>query len=125
MRVPADQELAAIYQARCRKEGIVPVRITLTPEEIRLGRIIPVRTEKMKVSFDNQAFAALRREAKDLPAYQLGAAETILRNMVDGKRSILQLRNAAAAEIAGVTLKNVENWVLTLQKLGYVTIVRR
>jgi aminopeptidase YwaD len=125
MRVPADQELAQIYQARCRKEGVVPVRTALTAEEIRAGKLVPVRTDKMKAAFDSQGFAARRREAKDLPAYQLGGAETVLRNMLDGKRSVLQLRNAAAAEVPGVTLQNVENWVMTLEKLGYVTIIRR
>ena len=118
MRLPADQELAQIYQARCRKEGMVPVRITLTTEEIRVGKLVPVRTDKMKIPFDSQDFAARRREAKDLPSYQLGGAETILRNMLDGKRSVLQLRNAAAAEVPGVTLQNVENWVLDAREAG-------
>jgi len=125
MRLPADAELGQIYQARCRREGVVPVRIVLTSEEIRLGKLVPVRTDKMKAAFDSQDFAAKRREAKDLPSYQLGAAESILRNMIDGKRSLLQLRNAAAAETPGVTLQNVEGWARTLEKLGYVTIVRR
>jgi hypothetical protein len=125
LRVPADQELARIYQNRCRKEGIVPVKLVLSADEIRLGKLVPVRTDKMKVAFDSQDFAAKRREAKDLPAYQLGAAESAIRNLLDGKRSILDLRNAAAAEIAGVTLQNVENCIKTLEKLGYVTISRR
>jgi hypothetical protein len=125
LRGPADQELAKIYQDRCRKEGIPPVKLALAEGEIRLGKLVPVRTDKMKVAFDSQDFAAKRREAKDLPAYQIGGAETILRNMLDGKRSVLDLRNAAAAEVPGVTLENVENWVKTLEKLGYVTIVRR
>jgi len=125
MRLPADAELSQIYQARCRKEKIVPIRITLSAEEIRLGKLVPVRTEKMKAAFDSQEFAARRSEAKDLPAYQLGAAETALRNLIDGKRSELQLRNAAAAETPGVTLQNVENYFKTLEKLGYVTITRR
>jgi len=125
MRVPADNELAQIYQARCRKEGLVPVRLALTAEEIRVGKLLPVRTDKMKIPFDAQDFAAKRREKKDLPAYQLGQAETAIRNLLDGKRNVLQLRNAAAAEYPGVSLQNVENYVLTLEKMGYVTIVRR
>ncbi len=125
MRLPSDAELAQIYQSRCRREGVVPVRITLTAEEIRLGKLVPVRTDKMKAAFDTQEFTARQREVKDLPPYQIGRAETILRNMIDGKRSILQLRNAAAAEVPGVTLQNVEGWVKTLERLGYVTIIRR
>jgi hypothetical protein len=109
MRLPGDREIWQVYAARCRKEGLTPERLTLTAEEIRLGKLVPVRTEKMKGYFDSQAFGAQLREKKDAPAYQLGRAEYIVRNYLDGKRSILQIRNAAAAEVGNIPLKEVEN----------------
>jgi len=125
MRLPGDREIWQVYAARCRKEGLTPERLTLTAEEIRLGKLVPVRTEKMKGYFDSQAFGAQLREKKDAPAYQLGRAEYIVRNYLDGKRSILQIRNAAAAEVGNIPLKEVENCVSALEKTGFVTIAKR
>jgi len=124
-RAPAGQALARIYQARCKKEGQAPVKLAPTPDDLRLDKLVPVRTDKMKAPFDAQDFGAKRREAKDLPSYTLGAAESIIRNLLDGKRSVLQLRNAAAADVPAVTAANVESYIKVLEKLGYVTVVRR
>lgn len=122
MRLPYYRELEQVYRSRCLKEKLIPQRIALTAEEIRLGKLLPVKTEKMKGLFDSQEFAAKRREMKDAPAYQLGRSESEVRNFIDGKRSILEIRNAVAAVTAPVPLKSVENCIKVLEKAGFVTI---
>jgi hypothetical protein len=72
--------------------------------------------------FDSQAFSAARREMKDAPAYSLGRAEGDIRNLIDGKRSIMRIRNAAAAMAGPVGLKDVEGFVRLLEKAGYIKI---
>jgi len=122
LQQPFARELEQAYRARCLKEKLTPSRIALTAEEIRLGKVIPVRTAKMKGLFDGQAFAAARKEMKDAPAYVLGRSEAEVRNFVDGKRSILRIRNAVAAVSGPVGLKDVENYLKVLEKAGYVTL---
>ena len=122
MRLPYYRELEQVYRSCCLKEKLIPQRIALTAEEIRLGKLLPVKTEKMKGLFDSQEFAAKRREMKDAPAYQLGRSESEVRNFIDGKRSILEIRNAVAAVTAPVPLKGVENCIKVLEKAGFVTI---
>lgn len=119
---PVVKSLEEAYRLRCGRARLSPQRITPTAEEIRLGRLVPERTEKMMGLFDSQAFAAARREIKDAPAYSLGRAEGDIRNLIDGKRSILRIRNAAAAMAGPVWLKDVESFVRLLEKTGYVRI---
>jgi len=124
LQQPFARELEQVYRARCLKEKSAPARIALTAEEIRLGKVIPARTAKMKGLFDGQAFAAARKEMKDAPAYVLGRSEAEVRNFVDGKRSILRIRNAVAAVSGPVALKDVENYLKVLEKAGFVTLKR-
>ena len=114
--------LEELYRQRCLELKMTPARLALTPEEVRLSRIIPVRTEKMKGYFNAQAFRERMREIKDLPAYNLGRAEFEARNFIDGKRSILEIRNALAAEYGPIPLKQVENFILVLERTGFVTL---
>ncbi|MHB8055865.1 MAG: M28 family metallopeptidase, partial [Candidatus Aminicenantales bacterium] len=101
---PIASGIEALYADRCREKGISPKKIELSPEEIRLTGIIPVPTALMKPVFDERAFSVKRREAKDIPSYNLLRAEREVRSFIDGKRSILQIRNAVSAEMGSVGL---------------------
>jgi aminopeptidase YwaD len=120
--VPAAKSLEEIYRVRCAETKTTPKKIVPTAEELRLGRLVPEPMEKMKGLFDSQAFTAAKREMKDAPVYSLGRSETDLRNLIDGRRSILRIRNAAAAHLAGVRLKDVENFLRVLETAGFVKI---
>jgi hypothetical protein len=123
LRQPLYRDLEEGYKVRCARDKIVPQRIVLTADEIRLGKLFPQRTDKMKGAFDNQAFAAARREMKDAPAYSLGQAESLVRHYTDGKRNILQIRNAAAAAASqAVPLLEVEKYLRVLEKAGFIKI---
>jgi hypothetical protein len=125
MRLPIYRELEQAYKNRCLKENIKVQRIHLEAEEVRLGKLVPVRTDKMQGYFDAMEFMAKRREMKDAPSYQLGPVEAEVRNFIDGKRSILEVRNAASAAREPISLKDVENFIKMLEKAGFVTMKQR
>jgi hypothetical protein len=52
-------------------------------------------------------------------------AERELRNFIDGKRSILDIRDAASAEYEPLDLLDVEKWVGIQEKLGLVTLRKK
>jgi hypothetical protein len=52
----------------------------------------------------------------------IAAAQFELRNFIDGKRSILDIRNAAAAEYGPLRLADVEAYMKFLERLGMVEI---
>jgi len=117
--------IEAFYAERCREKGIAPQKIVPTADEIRLAAIVPAPTKLMKPVFDERALEIKRSEIKDMPPYNLGRSESEVRNFVDGKRSILAIRNAVAAEEGPVALKDVESFFLGLEKMGFVTLEKK
>jgi len=62
---------------------------------------------------------------EDLPPYRLGRTGFEVRNFIDGEKSILDIRNAVSAEINPVSLKDVENYMLVLEKAEFIRIEKR
>jgi aminopeptidase YwaD len=125
-RLPFSREIDEIYRARCLKEGLKPQLVVLSADEIRLGKMIPLRTEKMTGPLDLMEYYTKIQDAADRPIIsKVGAIEGEIRNFIDGRRSILQIRNAAAAEAVFMNvpvpaLQDVENFIKLLEKYGYV-----
>jgi hypothetical protein len=74
------------------------------------------------------AMWGLREEFRKLkyqapPSIQM--AERELRNFIDGRRSILEIRDAASAELEPLDLLEVEKWVNVQEKVGLVTIRKK
>lgn len=65
------------------------------------------------------------RKLKYQPPMAVMMAEMELRNFIDGKRSILDIRNAASAEFAPIGLLDVEKWVNIQAQLGLVEIKKK
>jgi len=122
LRIPFVREVEETYNFRCLRENVKPQKPSPSKDEIRLSKLVPVRAEKMRGYFDAREFYQKVREIKDIPSYQLGREEYEVRNFIDGKRSILDIRNAVSAEYGPVTLQNVENYLLVLEKTGFVKI---
>jgi len=127
-RLPFAKALEESYQARCRTEGLKPQRIVLSAEETRLGKVVPSRTEKMTGPLDLMGYYTAIQDAAVRPIFaKIGAVEGEVRNFIDGRRSVLQIRNAVAA---GAAFKNVpipsfediENFIKILEKFGYVKL---
>jgi len=125
-RLPFSREIDEIYRARCLKEGLKPQPVGLTADEIRLGKMIPLRTEKMTGPLDLMEYYTKIQDAEARPVVsKVGETEGEIRNFIDGRRSILQVRNAVAAEAAFMNvrvpaLQDVENFIKLLEKYGYV-----
>jgi hypothetical protein len=114
-----------LFAARCRSLGVPAGKPSPTKDEIRLAGLVPVRTEKMG---GMMAMWGLREEFRKLgyqapPSIQM--AEMELRNFIDGKRSILDIRDAASAEFEPLALLEVEKWVGVQEKVGLVTIRKK
>jgi hypothetical protein len=110
------------YRARCLGENAKPQPAGWSKEETRLGRLVPVRTEKMRGYFNASEFYQKVREMKVPPSFRIGRADYEVRNFIDGRRSILDIRNAVSAEHGPVPLEGVENYILLLEKTGFVRI---
>ena len=123
-RAPFLLEVEETYNLRCQREKLKPQKPGLSQDEMRLSKLVPVRTEKMRGYFDAREFYQKMREMKETPS-QLGRADYEVRNFIDGKRSILDIRNAVAAEYGPIPLKSVEGYVLVLEKTGFVKIEKK
>ncbi len=127
-RVPFARALEDTYKARCQREDLKPQKVVLSAEEVRLGKVIPVRTEKMEGPLDLMAYYTSIQDPAVRPVFaKIGAVEGEVRNFIDGRHSILQIRNAVAAWAA---LKNyplpsvqdIESFINMLEKFGYVKL---
>ncbi len=117
--------LLSHYRNVAACHGVRPISPQLTPEEQRLGRLVPKRTDKMRGYFNSRTFAKSIKDKK-VPEYKLGKYEDFeIRNFIDGKRSILEIRNAVSAEFRPVPIKEVENYIRVLEIGGMVIIEKK
>ena len=118
------KEVEGLYASRCRSLNVKAEDAAPTKDEIRLGGLVPVRTPKM----GRDEARRLREELQKLkyqPPMAIMMAQMELRNFIDGKRSILDIRDAASAEYEPLDLLDVEKWVGVQEKLGLVTIRKK
>ena len=126
MRPQILQELEGIYNLRCGKEKMAPQQPGPTKEEIRLDALVPVRTEKMGNVMDYYVtMEKMSQKVKYTPPPQIMEADLELRNFIDGKRSLLEIRNAASAEYGPLPLTDVEAYMKYLEKMGMVEIKKK
>ncbi len=111
--------------ARARALGLKAVKVAPTPDEIRLAGLIPVPTAKAgeMAAMGTRRAELEKLDYKEPPSIMM--AERELRNFIDGKRSILDIRDAASAEFEPLDLLEVEKWVGIQEKLGLVTIKKK
>lgn len=114
--------LEDLYASRCLALNLKPEKPVPAKDEIRLGRLVPVRTKKMGGMMSMFQMRGEFQKLKYQPPIGIMMAETELRNFIDGKRSILDIRDAASAEFQPLSLKDVEDWMNVQAKLGLVEI---
>jgi len=89
-----------------------------------LSRVVPVR--KSITSDDDPWAVMIRLREMNLQFSPLVyRAEFELRNFIDGKKSILDIRNAASAEYEPLPLLDVEKYFLALEKAGVAELKKR
>jgi aminopeptidase YwaD len=117
--------IADLYASRCRATGVKTEKPVPTKDEIRLAGLVPAWTDKRS---GMRTMWNLREELRKLnyqPPMSIRIAEMELVNFIDGKRSILDIRDAASAEFEPLDLLDVEKWVGVQEKLGLVTIKKK
>ncbi|MEN6312073.1 MAG: M28 family peptidase [Acidobacteriota bacterium] len=117
--------LEALAASRCRDLKVAAEKPAPTKDEIRLAALVPVRTKKMGGAM---AMWTMREELAKLnyqPPLPIMMAQSELKNFIDGKRSIVDIRDAASAEFSPLALKDVEDWVNVMAKLGMVEIKKK
>ena len=114
-----------LYAARCRALAVKPVKPAPTPDEVRLSRVVPVPTDKAKGIMGIWQMREELQKLKYQPPAAVMRAESELRNFMDGKRSVLDIRNAASAEFEPIPIVDVEKWVEVYEKLGLATITKK
>jgi hypothetical protein len=120
------EELERHYTLACEARQAVPQKLGLTEEEKRAGRIVPRRETALKGPVGR---GFLREKLKDspeslkLPILERGGLVTYeVLNFVDGKRSLLDIRNAVSAEFGPLPLQWVEDYVRLLARAGVVIL---
>ncbi len=123
LRIAWKNELEVLYKQGCRRYGIKPEKPGLTPDEARLSQVIPVRKPAAEV--DPWAVMIKLREMNLQVSPLIFRAEFELRNFIDGKKSILDIRNAASAEYEPLPLLDLEKYFLALEKAGLVELRKK
>ena len=113
------------YQALCGRSGLRPESPKLSPEELAAQKIIPVRNEKLRGPL------GIRYVTEKNGTSPLSGTSKILRderviyevfNFIDGKNSLLEIRNAASAEYSPIPLQDVKSFMEALAKAGVVQL---
>ena len=114
-----------LYASRCRSLNIKTEKAAPTKDEIRLAGLVPVRTAKMGGMMSMWTMREELQKLKYQPPVSIAMAQRELRNFIDGKRSILDIRDAASAEYEPLDLLDVEKWIGIQEKLGLVTFKKK
>ncbi len=121
----AVQDIWNLYLALCERAGLRPETPKLSPDEFAAQRSIPIRNEKLRGPL------GMRYVSEKTGISPLTGASRILRderviyevfNFIDGKNSVLDIRNAASAEYSPIPLQEVRNLIENLVKAGVVRI---
>jgi len=116
------------YQVLCKMRGVSPVFPEITAEEKEADTIIPKPTDKVKGSFNNAWITdTVSREDINRLITVGRNAQWELRNLINGKRSALHIRNVLNAEYSlpyfqPVKLEEVMNYLKLLEMAGLITM---
>jgi len=109
----------------CSRRMVIPPQSPsgLTPEEKEAARLIPSRIPGFPGPLSDE-YIALKLEPKGIPynnpfseaaGFEVGA-------FIDGKRSVLEIRNAVSAECGPVRLADVRDYVQKLAAAGVIVL---
>lgn len=112
----------AIYKELCRKLQIKPKPITLTAEEKRMRRIIPVRAENFICPLQTEYIEEKLGQGilNNLKLRSYAAYEVL--NFADGQRSILDITKALRAEYGRINVQDVYDFFSVLEKAELVEL---
>ncbi len=112
----AEKQIESYYTNLCSKNGTSPVKPELTADEKAANKMIPAR-----LNFSQGIMQLFFMRAKGIPQNMVQE----LLNFIDGKNSILDIRNAAAAEYSPVKVSDVVAFMEQQEKSGVIKINRK
>lgn len=119
------KESARIYKERCQKLSMFPRETKKTPFDLKLERLIPVRSKDFIGPLQTDYLVAkLGEEVLDKISLTGNIAYETL-NFVDGKRSISEIGRAVSAEYGPVFGHDIFTFFQTLQEAGLITLESR
>lgn len=117
-------KIKGYYHRLCKKSGFPPREITLSSEEKKASKVIPVRKKEIFTCPLNRDYLKEKLEAKEVEKIKIrGDLAFEVANYMNGKRSLLEIRNAVSAEYGPQKLKDIWEYVKILEKAGLVMII--
>ena len=112
------------YAALCKRSDRKPKKIQITSAETAAGKLVYERNPGLRGPLGMTYLINRLGKGADLSGLKLlrhddGAGYEVL-NFVDGKRSVLDVRNAVSAEYAPLPLADVEAFLNLLEKGGII-----
>ncbi len=115
----SSQDIWNHYEALCSLNSIKPASIKLSPEEKTAQSLIPIRDKNLKGPIGSKyLLAKLGVESRsDLPKVFMDERTSYEAfNFIDGKNSLLDIRNAISAELEPISLEEIKNFLDALAK---------
>lgn len=116
------EEAEKYFKKLCLKLGTKPQKISLSEEELKIKRIVPVRVESFVCPLQDDYLEEKLGEGilKKIKLRGLVAYEAL--NFADGKRSILDITSAVSAEFGPVSLQDVYDFFKFLEQAELVKL---
>lgn len=116
------KEARKTYENLCLKLGIKPKPITLTAEEKKMSRVVPVRAEDFVCPLWTDYIEEKLGEGVLEPIKLQRYASYEALNFVDGRKSIFGIARAVSAEFGPVNVQEVYDFLSVLEKAGLVKL---
>lgn len=122
-----EQNVQLAYNQFCADKKWVPRKITLTSDEVAAQKMIPVRepvfTGPLEMGYLVEKLAGATGTGLPVEAIGLSGEVTYeIANYMDGRRSVLDLRNAVSAEFGPQPLSKVVDFVKLLEQAKLVRL---
>lgn len=119
------QNVRMVYEELCRVKGWQPRRIGLTNEELAAEKLVPAREPVFTGPLET-GYVAEKLAGSAPGSIGLSSEVTFeIANFMNGKRSVLDLRNAVSAEFGPQALDKVVNFVKLLEQADLVQVRSR
>jgi aminopeptidase YwaD len=116
MRDSFEEDIHEHYIQFCQRLAITPLKVTLTSEEQKLSRIIPIRNENFVCPLEREYVIDKLGEGAFDGVELGGYIDYEALNFVDGKRSVLDIVQAVSAEYGPVDPQMVYAFFKVLEK---------
>lgn len=117
------QDIWNHYRALCERNGLRPETPKLSPEELAAQKLVPIRNEKLRGPLglkyvSEKAGVSPIKEASESLRDERVLYEIF--NFIDGKNSVLDIRNAVSAEYSPLPLQDIKTFMDVLAKADVV-----